>query len=499
MKPLLLALFCTSFYLPCLFAQTQDTARVWEEQRYKALRDKLRELQIEFEERPLLEEYGVFGATIAVKTGKRNAEFAGERFILAVPALSTEEAALLADGIEPAEFSFAQETAFEFLALAQEEEFAAEVFFLADCWTRIDVPGSEDSWFAAWTDMLADADGIPAVIIYFDAPLPGKDPILDISAGRGRTPLAYVRRFTSFLRATLSGASDGAPAQPPLAQLSLLTKTQDSDFSQSRAVRARLADDYGDSAITLFLSALVLSEDEIKAADAGIHSKEFARLFAGFAPAALETLRQTTAGANDINYLAFSFSGKNITLSGRNVVFAALLFFTLIFSILFFVCRKTKKIPVICAGIAAALLFCIFIFSSPGGTAADNTRNSGNFIQADAEGMLSVKISAKPYLRRVPLTLTIASAKEALFYRISLEQITYSGAAGAGDDGIPFLYESPVPVIWEEDKIHLITGAYPPQTLALELALPEGLRGLFKVEAFWTDGTRAAATASTDS
>ncbi|MDR0539026.1 MAG: hypothetical protein LBG74_00765 [Spirochaetaceae bacterium] len=450
------------------------SGRAEEYARFSALRGRLKAEHIEFEERVLLEDYGAFGTSIAVRLFTGKEENVQGRFVLALPLLSAAElSASYGDSQQPIPpFSFVQELAFAFIKKVQEtgrEEqtcMAVDVFFLADCW--IAGGGTPGFDFAAWRDMLDS--GEDAFVVYAD--MPDKPKTVSIYTGgiREKPPFNLVRLFAQTMQKN----------NIPL----VFERTQNKYISQlSKFIAFEF--DYDFPVLFLSPAAPSLLRKNLPDIPENILPEIFWQYMVDTAGIAAQSVYDSVQ-----NYIVFSINGKNILIDEPYCVFIPLIFFTIVFIIIFFIYKKNNTINrrrMLFAFLAAAAGLCTIVFFTmlP---ASYPAADRGTFTRIPTDNVLTAKASAKPFLQRIPVSLSVESKKEVLRFHIVLENIQNSG------DTPPFIYESPVPVSLADNNIIFITGDYPPLPFTLELALPAGLSGIFKIEAYWTDGTAGEVT-----
>ena len=468
------------------------------------LKDTLNRLNIPFTERSLFADYGAFGTSIVVEiapksTPNRNgaAEPAGGtrpaadaaqtaapeegaaqgRFILAVPVLSPE----FRETGKGGSLSFAHQTAIAFIQKMNEEsaaypdDFNAAVFFLADEWTA---GNSADSriGYAAWLDMLDGSEN--DTVVYMDCALPPGKTGIYTARGIGRTPYAYTKLMTQ----TLNDAG--------------IKMFFSSGSRWISALRERIVhDEFDNNTPVLFLQGGVSGNDAPAHSTPYYRPADFAAALYRYAQKALLLHNDKYAGSDDTNYAAFGITRKNFIIQEKIIIVLFLCIYTIYIYIFFLLHKNTKKktpkrIYKIAAGITVPF-FVIVLFLRPLERGGLQPAERGRFSAVPEDGALFVEYSVKPFLEREFFTLTISSSKEPLRFGLSFETTDLDASLL-----LPFVYESPVPEQWKENIVNFSLGSYPPNPLTLNVSLPKGMYGVFKIEAYGINGSYAETTRS---
>ena len=461
--------------------------RTLERGNFTQLSETLNRQKIPFTERPLLAGYGSFGTSIVVELPRQAQQTADEaaasgtsraaagRFILAVPVLSPAFKETGAAG----GLSFAHQTALAFIKKMNEEpaagsdNFDAAVYFLADDWTAGNAADDRTS-YAAWLDML-DGDEND-ITVYMDcASIPDRISV-DTAHGKGRTPYIYIKHITQTFNAfgIKLGFSSGSK------RISALQEHI-------------LHDEFDNTTPVIFLHGTASGSSQQAGSAPSYRPEDFAAALYRYAQNALAVRQEKAAGSDDANYAAFSIARNLFVIREKTIIVLFLNIFTIYIYILYILHKtaKNKKRRTACkivfAGTAAVFVFALF--AGPPGSAGKKAAEQRNFAAVPEAGLLFSEVASQPFLERALFTVTIASSTEPLRFGLSFE--TTGLDAGLP---LPFMYESPVPEQWDNNTVQFALGNYPPNPLTLNLSLPKGMHGVFKIEAYAVDGAYAAAS-----
>jgi hypothetical protein len=448
--------------------------RTFEAGGFMLLSETLKQQKIPFTEQPLLAGYGSFGTSIVVELPQAPSPqtAARGRFILAVPILSPEfKETGRAGGL-----SFAHQTALAFIekmnsALAADSgNFDAAVFFLADDWTADDSAAGR-AGYSAWLDMLDGGEN--DVIVYMDcAAMPDRIGVY-AARGKGRTPYVY----TNLITETLGGFG--------------IKMFFNSGSRRISTLRERiLHDEFDNNTPVLFLRGNASSNRQ-QAGNAPYHqAADFAAALCRYAQKALFLRQNAAVGTDDTNYAAFTIAQKHFVIREKSVIILFLYIFSAYIYVFYMLNKYTKKKkPKILYKIllaAAVLFFAAAVFAGPSESAGKKAAGKTSLAAVPEVETLFADISSAPFLEREFFTITIASSKEPLRFGLTFETAVLDASLP-----LPFVYESLVPEQWDGNTVQFALGNYPPNPLVLNLSLPKGMYGTFKINAYGINGSYA--------
>jgi hypothetical protein len=426
-----------------LFSQT---IRQNETASFNEIKTGLDQRKIEYTERELLADYGVFGKSIF--TG--NAASETNPFLFVFP---------VSDCYQDLAFSLAEHTA--------TEATNTPVIFLADAWS----PASLD-------DLLETLDSPQnAVLMYFALDMPTKNTSIESTPIENTSPEKTSTENTA--TEPIAGGTTNETLSTENKTSSFIVTFFQGTIKNPFHLTGTFAKYLEDRNIPFSFR----DKNIILAANTFSDMNEAASVLLPFAAASPPPETDP-----DIYYIAADFSSRKIILDNVAILkivliaSAVLLFINLFFAVIF----NKKRILVIM--LSVFFIFAgIFLLNNPLYSPKDIALNPAEPQNIrSTEGISGVKVTRTVFLDRI--TYTIKAAYDTDPTRITIFYDMENAAMPAE------VYESPFPSEITESRITFILGEYPPNPFETEIAFPHAYPGILTViatseqgAAVWTE------------